>query len=223
MKILRIILPVLVILIPVFFSCTRPIDVETPRKKIPVDAIKIKPVGIEVAIEENGTTKEFTVVSSDIKMDTASNPPVYWMEIVLQNNSIDKPNLAGLRVERIVINMDSLDANGQPVAITGSQADGRWAQFKLIRSSESKFDTITYSGSTRNNSMLSFAYDPSQHKAWSILYTNIYDQRISAYDTTETIWDTLGNGNIVRIDSTYEIVIRENDTLILKGDITLSF
>ncbi len=223
MNILRIILPALVILMPVFLSCTKPIDVNTPRRKTPVDIIKMSPVAIEVEIEENGTVKDFIVVDSDIKIDTASNPSVYWMNIVLRNNSISRPNVTGLTVERIVINMDSLRANGQPVAITGLQSDGRWAQFKLIRSSESKYDTITYSGSIRNNSRLTFAFDPVQFKAWSSLYTKIYDQSITAYDTTVTIWDTLDNGDVVRIDSTYGIETRENDTLILKGDIILKF
>ncbi len=167
--------------------CSNPVDIETPRKKTPVDpkeALVIPRIS-QVVIEENGEEirsnnllgdEVFSVEKSEIYVDTLSKPARMWLKLSIKIKKKGRENLRRLHLKGILINLDSLPILNSPLMITNSRFTGSWAKVLLHRSEKEELDTTVDLTKTPNYYEISLSHNPLYREFWATNYFRIYDK-----------------------------------------------
>ncbi|MGQ9819775.1 MAG: hypothetical protein ACUVQ1_07625 [Candidatus Kapaibacteriales bacterium] len=230
-------------------SCSSPSDLDVNKRIEPVDPSKVRvfPIIRDVIIEENGNQtnisggRNLEITKSEIVVDTIKNPPMIWMQIVLERK--DYNEFRRLSFRSINLKLDSFLVTGLPYSFAEKAYKNKcWAKIKIQRGPKNDFDTLIDINRTPNYFEMSVVWNKNLHEILANGYGKIYDRRftVSRRDTIvfdsvlkvyyDTIW--LDNKPIIKKEEHWEVkeihLVREEvtpyaDSLILSFKIRMKY
>lgn len=232
----------LILLVLIVLSCTSPMDIDTPRKKIVTNngSHKMHAFISQVSIEINGFPKDIKVMESTIQIDTSVFPPAMWLKAKMDIN--DESILEHrITLSSIEFNLDSIGMNGAVFKIYSNTDGNNWLKYLVNRGTNRDYDTVVYAD-TRNISEFSCNVDYVKNDLWSSLYAivkgqKVWQEKIDSvihYTVTKTVIDTIYVNNMPvpfekKITEEKDSVIsryferRALDSLRIKGKIHIEY
>ncbi len=210
------------------WSCSSPMDLDTPKDKRLVGnpPAKIYPKINSISLEENGIQRDFIAKDYFIAIDTSNEIPLIWLNLFLDSYD-NRKSTERISINSINIRVDSTQLSGQPFKMIPELSNTPcWAKFFINRGLNIQSDTTIYSGDGKNISELSFSYNKSKKEVWAYLYSKIYDKKIWKEQKDTVVYDTTWVGgvpNVKEIRLRIEEIRSKQDSLFLNTKIHLKY
>lgn len=179
-------------------SCSSPSDLDVNKRIEPVDPSKVRvfPIIREITIEENGNqinsmgSKNFEITKSEIVVDTIKNPPLIWMQVVLERKEHNEFRRLALR--SINLKLDSFLMTGLPYSFAQDSYKNKcWAKIKIQRGSKKDFDTLIDVNKYPNYFEMSVVLNKNLHEILANGYGKIYDRRFTISRRDTVVFDSV--------------------------------
>jgi hypothetical protein len=219
-----------VAIILLLISCKSPLDIVTPRTKIPIKGSNSLYL-LSATFYENGILRQFSMNDNYmIEIDTTKSPIIIWIktnfytEIDQSSNNQLLSNFHIL-IDSLMINVDSLLLDTNRFSIDNKNNPSLWIKYHLLRGyNTTSSDTLEYS-EMPNNTEVELIFSKNNKTLTANLKTKVYDYKIwlEEHDTviTDTTFYHLGDSSwfIVNPPKNKQIIEekRKNDTLLLIG------
>ena len=203
-------------LIIIFYGCTNPMDIQTPRDKkyIKGEDYKLKGSISDFRFEENGTLKNFIVKDSYISIDTTQTSPRLWLRLKLDDYSQDAEVLDRMCIQSLDLNLDSVDISSSYI-FNDRRRDNNKLSMKIERGLNTSKDTTVYAGDNFITTEISFNLNKLKGEMYAYVMAKLYDHKIWLEYRDSTYIDYI---MVTRLDTTYDqygnIVVKEvTDTI----------
>lgn len=180
------------------YSCSSPSDLDVNKRIEPVDPSKVRvfPIIREITIEENGNqvnsmrNQNFEISKSEIVVDTIKNPPLIWMQVVLERKEYSKFRRLALR--SVNLKLDSFLMTGLPYSFAqDSYITKCWAKIKIQRGPKKDFDTLIDVNKNPNYFEMSVILNKNLHEILANGYGKIYDRRFTVSRRDTVVFDSI--------------------------------
>ncbi|MCX7736647.1 MAG: hypothetical protein N2319_08020 [Candidatus Kapabacteria bacterium] len=210
------------------WSCSSPMDLDTPKEKRLVGnpPAKVFPKINTILLEENGIAREFVAKDYSIAVDTSKDIPLIWMNFLLDSYD-NKKSTERISINNINFRIDSTQLTGQPIKIVPNIINPTcWAKYTINRGLNIQSDTTINSGDSKNITELSFSYNKSRKEIWAYIYSKIYDHKVWKEQKDTVVYDTTWVGgvpNIKEIRLRLEEIRTKQDSLFLNTKLLLKY
>lgn len=180
------------------YSCSSPSDLDVNKRIEPVDPSKVRvfPTIREISIEENGNQinsmgrKTFEITKSEIVVDTIKNPPLIWMQVVLERK---EPNeFRRLTLRSVNLKLDSFLMTGLPYSFALDYYKNRcWAKIKIQRGPKKNFDTLVDVNKYPNYFEMAVVLNKNLREILANGYGKIYDRRFTVSRRDTIVYDSV--------------------------------
>lgn len=211
MKTIRKIL--LAALLAYLYSCSSPLDEDTPRTIIYNNANqKVAATFSNYSIEQNGQNALFDCASSTVIFDTSHQSPRLWINLTMFHGRMNTGDSALIRA--FALELDSIPALSTPISL--SDALNSYGRISYIVAQTNGKDTTIDGAYDRNSSDIHFSIDYSAQDVWAFLTSKIFKNTylINFKDTLvkDTSW-VMKKDTIIRNDS---LIVVTNPEMVIK-------
>ncbi len=177
-----------IIIIIIISACTSPMDVNTPRKIIPLGDYRAIPNLSQVTITENGQASYFNANNVYVRIDTISQEPAVWMDMSFESSSVE--DSGRISVKKFNLYIDSLPVNGYLHQIIGNpDSSNFWSKFTISRAQDIAYDTTLNSDGINNLSDVTVNINKATKEMWVFLNTMLYSKRFWTEERDTIITD----------------------------------
>lgn len=175
---------IIFILIGLTISCSSPLDIDTPRKKIvPDNPNPVQLNLIEYSLETNGEDEPFLIDKNYAEIDTSSSYSI-WGNLKINWGEISNFSKKRLQIISLSLGLDSIPITGSPSIIYGNEQNGSYAKYIINRGISISFNDTLFADTVKNKTEISFSFDKPNKSLWIYINSSIYQDRVEMESDT---------------------------------------